>query len=143
MSRDESTLVKTEKDVLDPEEIIDLTKRVNFDLVSEEKWQKFLVGEGLVAYVKLQGKLIGFARVNHNGVTGMIYDMCIDPDAQGDGLGGMIVRSLINQSKDIGLQSLGLDAWKGDQRLIQFYERHGFKRIDKEGSPKNYMELTL
>ncbi|WP_413378732.1 GNAT family N-acetyltransferase [Alkalihalobacillus sp. 1P02AB] len=76
-------------------------------------------------------KIIGFARVLTDFVRwGEIYDVVVDEEYQGRGIGTELVKRIINHSKVSRVRtfSLGASNGKGD-----FYKKLGFQKVNDLG----------
>jgi GNAT superfamily N-acetyltransferase len=70
-------------------------------------------------------KLVGFGRVVTDYVLhAMIFDMIVQPDYQGKGIGTMIIKTLVKKCKDHGIRDIQLFCAVGKKG---FYEKHGFE----------------
>jgi GNAT superfamily N-acetyltransferase len=71
-----------------------------------------------------EDKLVGFGRIVSDGVIhAMIYEMIVDPDYQGEGIGSNILNRLVDRCLSNNVRDIQLFSSKGKQ---VFYERHGF-----------------
>ena len=72
-----------------------------------------------------ENKLVGFGRVVTDFVLhAMIFDMIILPEYQGQGVGTMILKSLVKKCQDQGIRDIQLFCAKGKR---PFYEKNGFE----------------
>nr|YP_009654280.1 hypothetical protein [Pleurostichidium falkenbergii]QCH39567.1 hypothetical protein [Pleurostichidium falkenbergii] len=84
----------------------------------------------LFCYKKNRRKLIGFARVTSDGsFNATIWDVVIDPEFQGLGLGKALMDEMIKQLRNSDISTITLFA---DPEVIQFYKHIGFM-IDPDG----------
>nr|YP_010618993.1 hypothetical protein PNW47_pgp189 [Pterosiphonia complanata]WAX03006.1 hypothetical protein [Pterosiphonia complanata] len=84
----------------------------------------------LFCYKKNKRKLIGFARVTSDGsFNATIWDVAIDPEFQGRGLGKALMSEVIQQLRNHDISTITLFA---DPEVIQFYRQIGFI-IDPDG----------
>ncbi len=139
----DDVFVESDKEQLDIQQIIALTKSVKFDDRSADKWQAALDRNSLVAYIKAGGQMVAFGVVEQRGEQAIIFDMCVDPSKQGSGYGTAIVESLLQQSKDAGYQRIELSAWSNNPTVHDFYEKSGFKDAKSTIGISNYMEKVL
>lgn len=63
--------------------------------------------------------------IHSGGVVGHIEDVAVHPDAQHLGIGGLLVDHLLAVCRRSGCYKAILDC---DERVIPFYEKHGFTR---------------
>ena len=69
--------------------------------------------------------LVGFGRVNSDGLWyGAIYDVIVQPDLQGKGIGSLIMKDLLEQTQH--LRWLTLFAAPGK---MGFYNQLGFRKM--------------
>jgi len=107
-----------------------------------EKWTRALSYSPCVAYaVDNNNELIGFGRVEQNDPIPLIYDMCVNPEYQGSGVGSAVFTSLIEQARELGIQKIGLGAWT--PRARDFYLKHGVRDSKMNPEIKNYMEIIV
>ncbi|MDE0089791.1 MAG: GNAT family N-acetyltransferase [Thaumarchaeota archaeon] len=88
-------------------------------------------GNRLVAVAELGGKVVGTATVlfetkfiHDGGVAGHIEDVAVRQEYQKKGIGGMIVRYLLDAARERGCYKTVLDCESG---LVDFYTNLGFK----------------
>ena len=88
-------------------------------------------GNRLVAVAELGGKVVGTATVlfetkfiHDGGVAGHIEDVAVRQEYQKRGIGGMIVRYLLDAARERGCYKTVLDCESG---LVDFYTDLGFK----------------
>ncbi len=75
-------------------------------------------------------RLIGFARVTSDGsFNATIWDVAIDPEFQGQGLGKALMNEVIKQLRNHDISTITLFA---DPEVIKFYKHIGFI-IDPDG----------
>jgi GNAT superfamily N-acetyltransferase len=71
-----------------------------------------------------EDKLVGFGKIVSDGVVhAMIYEMIVDPDYQGEGIGSCILNMLVEKCLKNNIRDIQLFCAKGKK---VFYERHGF-----------------
>ncbi|MGD1005791.1 MAG: GNAT family N-acetyltransferase [Ignavibacteriaceae bacterium] len=69
-------------------------------------------------------RLVGFGRIVSDGIIhAMIYEMIVDPDYQGEGIGSSILNMLVDKCVKNNIRDIQLFCAKGKKK---FYERHGF-----------------
>nr|YP_009397549.1 hypothetical protein [Dipterosiphonia australica]ARW66735.1 hypothetical protein [Dipterosiphonia australica] len=84
----------------------------------------------LFSYKNNRKKLIGFARVTSDGsFNATIWDVAIDPEFQGKGLGKTLMNEVI---KELRNQDIGTITLFADPEVIKFYKHIGFI-IDPDG----------
>nr|YP_009393216.1 hypothetical protein [Symphyocladiella dendroidea]ARW61778.1 hypothetical protein [Symphyocladiella dendroidea] len=81
-------------------------------------------------YQQNKKKLIGFARVTSDGsFNATIWDVAIDPEFQGQGLGKALMNEVIKQLRNYDISTITLFA---DPEVVKFYRHIGFI-IDPDG----------
>jgi GNAT superfamily N-acetyltransferase len=79
-----------------------------------------------------ENRLVGFGRVVTDFVLhAMIFDMIVLPDHQGQGIGTMILNTLVKRCKERGIRDIQLFCAKGKR---EFYELNGFE-VRPEDAP--------
>ena len=109
-----------------------LTERVGWGdqyYETESKWQYTLNASTHIAYLKKSDRLIAFGRILEDGQMCMFYDICVDPDHQGTGIGTKLMEYLIDKIKDKHYVSVGLLVWEGNQTAAKFYQKFGFQNV--------------
>ena len=81
-------------------------------------------------------RLIGFGRIVSDGILhAMIYEMIINPDYQGKGIGGDILNMLIQKCLDSNIRDIQLFCAKGKRG---FYEKYNFVARPDDGPVMDY-----
>jgi len=76
------------------------------------------------------GKLVGTGRVISDGLLhAMVFDMIVDPENQGRGIGREILRMLVEQCRAHRIRDVQLFCAKGK---VKFYEKNGFVKRDDD-----------
>jgi ribosomal-protein-alanine N-acetyltransferase len=71
-----------------------------------------------------RGRLLGWgAREDRNE---LISDLWVAPEAQGRGVGGMLLAALVHEIRAAGFAFAQLETLATNTRAIEFYQRHGF-----------------
>ena len=79
------------------------------------------------------GKLVGYGRTISDGVHhALVVDMIVDPEHQGRGIGGQILKRIVAECRLRNVRDVQLFAAKG---RAGFYEKHGFaaRPVDAPG----------
>lgn len=97
---------------------------------TEEKWRHVLATSTYIAYIRENGRLIGFGRILEDGIMCMFYDICVHPDYQGKNIGTLLMNYLINKIKDKEYISIGLFTWEGNKTASEFYKKFGFEKVN-------------
>lgn len=113
-------------------EISRLTEKVGWGdayYKTEAQWQRVLFMSAHIAYMKVNGEVIGFARVVEDGQMCMFYDVCVCPEYQRQGIGSALMNHLIDKIKDNNYISVGLFVWDGNKTASEFYSQLGFEKV--------------
>jgi ribosomal protein S18 acetylase RimI-like enzyme len=71
-----------------------------------------------------------------DGRAFVIHRLCVDPEFEGRGLGRRLMGFSEERARLEGGTSLRLDAYTGNPRAIQLYERGGYERIGQTFFPR-------
>ena len=77
------------------------------------------------------GELCGFFILAGTGEHGQLTDMFVEPRLIGTGLGGDLMRLALQQARDLGYATLGIDA---DPNATGFYEHFGGRLVSQTPS---------
>ena len=92
--------------------------------ISDETMKTALNNSWYMVSTYYDEKLIGFGRVVTDGVLhAMIYEMIVDPEFQGKGIGKKILNILVDKCKQQGIRDIQLFCAKGKK---EFYIKNGF-----------------
>ena len=78
----------------------------------------------LVALV--DGELVGHARVDMAPYRVAGLGMMVDERWRGRGVGGALVRAVIDAARDLGAHKVALQVWPHNEAARRLYLRHGF-----------------
>ncbi len=103
-------------------------------------WNTRLVPASLGAYSE-DGKLLAYAitteKRNQFGPYWFLEFLGVNPEAQGSGLGSLLLQTLLQKNSKISLVPLN------NEHLIRWYKKHGFhivsRQTDKFGDPELFM----
>lgn len=76
-----------------------------------------------------QGRRLGYAGLMVTGSEADVQTIAVLPEAQGRGVGGLLLRALIEQAAARGATALLLEVRADNASAIALYQRHGFERI--------------
>ena len=97
----------------------------------EEKWREILDKSSFVYSVFDQKQLIGMGRIVEDGIFCMFYDIIVHKDYQGKGIGKMIMKNLLEFTKNKKYSSISLFADPNNRDfLIPFYNKFGFELFE-------------
>ena len=121
-------ILKLEKNTVTPETYFKMRNAVHWKALSKTQAEKALANSLCTFCVTLAGQPIGMARLVGDGaVICYVQDLIIHPNAQGMGVGTMLLEAVIREVEDLtepGTEMmLDLMCAKGREG---FYERFGF-----------------
>ncbi len=121
-------LLKIEKNIIDTDMYLKLRKDVGWKELTREQAKKALDNSLCTMCATLAGQPIGMGRIVGDGsVICYIQDLIIHPNAQGMGVGSLLIKSLIEYVEEITPEGtemmLDLMCAKGRE---DFYIQHGF-----------------
>lgn len=115
-------------DKITPEEYMELRRKVGWGEFPLEQASKGLAGSFILICYRVDGKPVGLGRaISDNGYVVYIADVIVVPEYQGQGLGRVIMNTLLNKIKE-SLEPgyrvmISLLAAKGKEG---FYKKFGF-----------------
>jgi N-acetylglutamate synthase-like GNAT family acetyltransferase len=80
---------------------------------------------------ELDGTLLGVMGIQHVGDVDLIRHAYVAPEAQGQGLGGSLLAHLTASTE----RPILIGTWAAASWAIAFYERHGFKLVERDKVP--------
>jgi len=135
-------VTNTDRKYLDVTQLRALSESVGSRPRLEEKWVRALTFSPFIAFVTDEAKtLVGFGRIESDGIHYLIYDMCVNPQMQGKGIGTAIIKSLLSQAEKSQISAIGLSAWTKKAR--SFYLKCGFVDSKTELDLTNYMQIEI
>lgn len=131
-----------EYDKITLEEYVDLLNSVGWKIPSERLLKISLKSRKTVKYV-LNNETIGMANfVTDGGYAGLLMDVIVKPEYQGNGYGKLLIESLLSHIKE--------DLFEKEEMMIQllsapgkqsFYSKFGFKVKKEVAEDGMYMWL--
>lgn len=108
-------------------------------------WSRAALAEELAGpgrwYVGAQdrasGELVGYAGLWFDGNDGQVMTIGTRPDAQGHGIGRLLVDALLDHARELGAGDLLLEVRVDNEPALRLYERAGFERF---GRRKGYYQ---
>ncbi|MDA9553993.1 bifunctional helix-turn-helix transcriptional regulator/GNAT family N-acetyltransferase [Emcibacteraceae bacterium] len=120
------------------------------DIINLSDPEKYVLDKGgEIYFTLLNGKPVGaIALKKHSPIRFELSKMGVLPDAQGLGIGNILVEKVLERFKARGGKTLFLDTNSSLKPAITLYKKYGFKRLSpKDESPYSrsdyYMELNL
>ncbi|MGV3722507.1 MAG: GNAT family N-acetyltransferase [Actinomycetota bacterium] len=72
------------------------------------------------------------------------HQFAVDPDCQGQGVGGLLLNQVELRARDLGAAEVALDTAEGARHLIARYERCGYRVVDRVDWPEtNYVSVIM
>lgn len=100
--------------------------------LSKEELNTALINSSYMISAYNGDSLLGFGRIVSDGINhAMIYDMIVQPEFQGQGIGAEILDKLVKYCLDNNIREIQLFCAKGKR---QFYEKYGFE-VREEDAP--------
>jgi ribosomal-protein-alanine N-acetyltransferase len=72
------------------------------------------------------GRPVGYALVVPDHPVAYLAELAVDPPVQGQGIGTLLLSTLLERLGDRGFETVRLTARADDERVRSFYERFGF-----------------
>lgn len=102
----------------------------------ERWWSPEAVRRGLATTTTLvaevDGEVVGTGNRDVRGDVPVIWKLYVRPEHQGRGVGGALLRSLLDLHPD---EPLELEHVDGNERAAALYARHGFTEVRREPVP--------
>lgn len=105
-----------------------------------------LIAAGAVSLLEEAGRLLGVLVLIPEADALLIQNVAIAPDAQGRGLGGLLLAEAERVAREIGRRRVRLHTNAAMTENIGFYARRGFvetRRATEHGLHRVYMEKPL
>jgi GNAT superfamily N-acetyltransferase len=100
--------------------------------------RKKLEAQGMKLYIKIQGKVVGRARVYfmnndlHEERFALLEDVFVDKEHRGKGLGRKLINRAIEEARQAGCYKLIATSRYARDKVHQMYENFGFTDYGKE-----------
>jgi ribosomal protein S18 acetylase RimI-like enzyme len=82
--------------------------------------------------VERDGAVVGTLRLTHDGSTGSIYGLAVDPALQGQGIGRDVLTRACRRLRDEGADRVTLEVEVDNDRALDLYLSVGFERATTE-----------
>lgn len=86
---------------------------------------------------RASGELVGYAGLWFDGYDGQVMTVGTRPDAQGRGIGRMLLDALLDRARELGAGDVLLEVRVDNEPALRLYERAGFERF---GRRKGYYQ---
>jgi len=102
---------------------------VRVPLLNPAIWRFALAaaGDGAMVWLDRAQELVAFNLVHLSGAEGWMGPLAVRPGSQGEGVGGMIVRTGVERLQAAGARIIGLETMPRTVENIGFYSRLGFR----------------
>ncbi|HEY5601386.1 MAG TPA: GNAT family N-acetyltransferase [Patescibacteria group bacterium] len=114
---------------LSPVILNNLFESIGWSTRDDDKWLEVQDKTSYFVAKWDKNRLIGMGRIVEDGVMCMIYDVCVRPQYQSQGVGTSIMERIVDQVRDKGYASIGLFVWEGNLKAAEFYKRFGFEKV--------------
>ncbi|TRX52669.1 GNAT family N-acetyltransferase [Fulvivirga sp. M361] len=82
----------------------------------------------IAGYIKVN---YGNAQTELQNKTGLELErIYVIKEAQGSGLGRLLLQKAIHRAKEVGLEHVWLGVWEKNLKAVRFYETNGFRQFD-------------
>ncbi len=104
------------------------------------RWKEYLDRQSanqdaIILLVLDEDMLIGFIIAGYESDSyehyGVIYDMCVEPESRGSGIGSEIIGIVFDRMMENGVASCYLESGLNNHRAHHFFEKIGFKVVSK------------
>jgi len=98
---------------------------------------------------KMQGKIVGFIGIWYEGKKLHVINVAVHPDERGKGIGTNLLLFAINLAKELGYETVYLEARKSNVSAQRLYRKLGFKEKEElkgyyqDGEDGIRMELSV
>lgn len=123
-----SYIVKIGKEI-NISNVNEILNLVGWGEYSPEQWKIVIDKSTFMVEVLHQNQTIGFSRVVDDTRMCMIYDVCVHPDYQKQGVGTLLMKEVLKyvEANDFAVVNLFYD--RDNKGLDNFYRKFGFESI--------------
>ncbi|HEX5533777.1 MAG TPA: ribosomal protein S18-alanine N-acetyltransferase [Actinomycetales bacterium] len=98
------------------------------ELAAPNRW--YVVAEVVEEHGEDAGtQLLGYAGLASNGAEADVQTIAVAPQAQGRGVGALLLGALLEEAARRGCSTVLLEVRADNEPAIRLYQRHGFERI--------------
>jgi ribosomal-protein-alanine N-acetyltransferase len=91
---------------------------------------------GYFCQVMLQdNQIVAYGVMSHGAGEAHVLNICVRPERQGEGIGRVMMESLVTAARRIGAETLLLEVRPSNKPAVRLYHSMGFNEV---GSRKNY-----
>jgi ribosomal protein S18 acetylase RimI-like enzyme len=80
--------------------------------------------------VEQEGRVAGAMMLRLYPHTLRVYSIAVDPEFRGRGIGDLLLAQAESRADGLQSERLVLEVDAGDKRLVDWYSRRGFRRVD-------------
>lgn len=77
----------------------------------------------------IDGRVVGFGLMNLEGVQAHILNLCVDPDARGQGIGRALLEHLVHMARLTGADHVFLEVRPSNEAATSLYRSVGFQQV--------------
>ncbi|QYJ06897.1 GNAT family N-acetyltransferase [Qipengyuania flava] len=116
---------------------------MDFDEVWSEQEHRSLIAKGHCLVAEMGERIVGFLATQPFGRELHIWEMDVHPDAQGQGIGAVLLRACLVDAGNSGFRAATLTTFRDLPWNGPFYARIGFTEVtDLEAHPRLANELA-
>lgn len=131
-------IINSDCNAIDWQELRELIRRAPLGEREVELTKQVFTGSYLCAFAYLDGRLVGAARAISDGVvSSAIYDVVVDPDYQGRGIGTRVMQFMLDGLPKSSVMLVSV------ARYQPFYKQLGFKKLTTAYMRKESFEAWL
>ena len=117
---------------------LDEVLRAEDDLFGDESWSAELFWSELaqpdrvyLAALDPDGTLVGYAGLARFPDEAMVQNLAVRPEAQGAGLGALLLDALLSEAAAAGLDTVGLEVAVDNVPALRLYRGRGFRVVGR------------
>lgn len=111
-------------------ELDELIESIGWEKRGNSKWKEVISKTSCMVIATKKDRIVGMGRIVDDGVMCMFYDILVESNSQGEGIGKDVIMKLKEYTEGKNFQSMGLFAWDKNPILIPFYKKMGFTQVD-------------
>ena len=83
--------------------------------------------DGLFFVARSGSLVVGTVMVGYDGHRGWIYSLAVLPEFQRKKIGSILLKTAESSLVELGCPKINLQIAEGNERVVSFYERHGYE----------------